>query len=419
MWKLCTFLATVLLLVVIPLVRGHSSRDKHNEKSNSKRPECYPCTANAQCESGYCYGTTCIKHGDKVSHARCLRPECASCRLDSECSTRRCFRRRCIRWTSSSFYKCFISTPRPSPSPRPTAPVPLQSPRALCARCTHHAQCSEGFVCAGSPRVCHDNTPRSRKACFRPECAMCIRSTQCASSRCEGGRCVYNTAASRARCLPGRKPECARCSTDDECVTSRCAGRPVKKCVDGTKGSRRRCFGRPECAHCRGFHDCALGRCMGRKCTDGSYSSLLRCGVLPSNSPTASPLASTSPSASSVPSASPTPMPIKAKECGPCRKSEECEADLRCFRRVCSEGSRRALERCGFRPLCARCSRNWDCATRRCRHSVCTDDDYQGLVRCGLRRECDACDTSADCATGWCKNYSCTFPRSSGRTRKC
>lgn len=146
------------------------------------------------------------------------------------------------------------------------------------------------------------------------ECRNCERASQCSTNKCWGGRCVFDTTASKEKCFhqsgvgpisPGfpRFPgfpgfpifpsrglsECSSCSSSRACSTNKCWG---GKCVFGTQASRDRCFssgggvspllilpsaGLPECSRCTTSLSCSTRNCWGGKCVFDTKRSKNRC----------------------------------------------------------------------------------------------------------------------------------------------
>lgn len=190
---------------------------------------------------------------------------------------------------------------------------------------------------------------------------------ECASRRCEGGKCIFNDDRSRRRCgvaIPGAKSDsppptqpkkqntgknaCEACVSASECSSGYCSsglcGTPVRV------GS---CPGR-ECSPCSSNNMCAVGSCMKGRCSDGTEASLTRCGL--------------------------------SRDCGACRSGDDC-ATGRCIDSVCTDGSYEGLVRCGFVRECMPCSSSMPCATRRCGGGFCAQ---KGMVLSEARRKCAA-----------------------------
>lgn len=398
------------------------------------KKECLPCSGKKDCLSDFCFGGTCIIKNSRASFEKCLLPECASCKSKSDCSTKFCFRGRCIFRDASSFEKCFINTDV-SPSPRPVVPPTMKL--LECARCSSAEDC-EQKSCSGVPRVCNANTLKSRKACFRPECAKCQIDAQCASRTCSEGRCVFRSAASLARCAIGLKDECKRCKMAEECRDDKCDGKP-RKCNKGNDKSVKRCFRRDECADCDRGHECRQGSCQNGRCTDGTPGSLIRCGLRPSLSSTPSP--SPEPRKETCESckrfseckarqckegkcgSTTRVAKCKKRECESCTTSSQCEGvRLVCFRSKCTTNRLDSLMKCGFKSICAACSTDQDCSDGLCTAGLCIEgstDGYDGLLQCGRRRECDTCDSSEQCATRRCSGRICRYLLGSTRKNTC
>lgn len=122
--------------------------------------------------------------------------------------------------------------------------------RRLCFPCP----ISRSIVPVPFPGFCRYNLP---------ECSHCSSASQCVTRKCWGGKCVYDTQASKDKCFTG-KPECASCTFASQCETHKCWG---GKCVFDTKTSKEKCF-KPQCASCLANEECITQSCHLGKCTN-------------------------------------------------------------------------------------------------------------------------------------------------------
>lgn len=192
-------------------------------------------------------------------HKLFLLPECSSCTNSSHCSTRKCWNNKCVYDTEISKKKCF-------------------SQKSECSLCTLGSECSLG-KCWGSPRKCTDGSLTSLLKCgYRKECEACTSGLQCSTMKCLGGKCVFDTQASKDKCFHSPlKPECSPCSKNSDCAQGKCWGTP-QKCTDGSYSSLLKCGFKPECSACTSALQCATKFCLFGKCLS-DISSRNRCHI--------------------------------------------------------------------------------------------------------------------------------------------
>lgn len=132
-----------------------------------------------------------------------------------------------------------------------------------------------------------------------------------------------------------------------------------------------------ECGKCQRTSQCIDGKCWQGKCTNGSYSSLLRCGF--------------------------------GAECSKCESGPQCATKL-CELSKCVFNTQASRIRCCGPPMdeCEKCVKDWQCRQGSCWNSKCGDGSLASRQRC-FRPECSDCTTREDCITFFCHNEKCVY----------